>query len=212
MSDTQKQQPIFDDWGELPNWSEELDVWVFEDGWDFGGDWFGSGEEAAKDGQGGATQMAAALIIDPHGYYRTLRWAMLQGARPSAEPELNRLAALLFEQIRSVFAAEIEEVRTVGLYSYEMPMQGEGLRDADAQLWRNCTTDGSGTFHLFGIASEAIEQGSDYSVMVLLHELAHAIVHAAHDHDTTFHTVLDGLIDRFNRATGSHIANDYDGL
>lgn len=60
---------------------------------------------------------------------------------------------------------------------------------------------------VIGIAAEVLQGkwGQDYAVYVMLHEIAHMEYDG---HGPEFISHLDGLIARFNRATGRNIKND----
>lgn len=63
-----------------------------------------------------------------------------------------------------------------------------------------------------GISIQAMQQGDECAVMVLLHELTHILSSYPAEHGRTFHQTLDKLIARYNTATGAKIKNDYFGL
>ena len=59
-----------------------------------------------------------------------------------------------------------------------------------------------------GVSIQALQQGDEYAVMVLLHELTHILSSYPAEHGTEFHRTLDKLIARYNAATGAKIEND----
>lgn len=63
-----------------------------------------------------------------------------------------------------------------------------------------------------GVSVQAIQQGDAYATMIFLHELAHILRSYPVEHGREFHRTLDGLIARYNAATGAQIENDYFGL
>lgn len=72
-------------------------------------------------------------------------------------------------------------------------------------------TDGRRVSYI-GIAVQTLCYSRDYSIMVLLHELTHTLSGFPSEHGPEFHAYLDGLIARFNAATGASVKNDYYGL
>lgn len=158
------------------------------------------------------------LAFLPQLRERALRWIQSQGAVICYDPELREQAASYLWNIPQIFP-ELIEHRVVAIYIYDLCEQPTYLQDCSAVHWRDVVLDrkgilgalGIGTrLSIIGISTAALDAGQDYTVLVFLHELAHAI-HGG-GHDESFHNVLDGLIERYNAATGSRIINNYCGL
>ena len=63
-----------------------------------------------------------------------------------------------------------------------------------------------------GVSIQALRYDRTYSTMLPLHELTHTLSGFPSEHGPEFHAYLDGLIARFNAATGASVKNDYYGL
>lgn len=139
---------------------------------------------------------------------RVLRWVQSKGAVFCYdENEIQRLKEYLVD-IPAVFPELLQE-GLCAIYLYRQEVQPEGLDWQDAIAWIDVTRD-LGTISAIGISFAALTQGPAYTQLCWLHEYTH-VIHGG-EHDSTFHAALDGLIDRFNKWTGSHILNDYYGL
>lgn len=130
---------------------------------------------------------------------RMLRWIETQGVVPCYEPEaLDKLRRLL-RCVGPFFWLELEESRTVLLYTYHQDEQGtQGLREQDGVAWRNVTSD-LGNLHAIGISSAALSEGVEDAISIFIHELAHITAQADHD-DPLFATTLDELYGWYSEA------------
>ena len=143
---------------------------------------------------------------------RILRWVQRQGADLTADPADT---ARLRELVQGVFRAlpdllpELAGRGLVDVHVYERDRQTrEDLRASDGMAWVD-VTEHTGTLYAIGIASGVLDMDRDYQVLAFLHEAAHVL---QGEHSWGFHVLLDGLLQRYNDATGSQIVNDYDGL
>lgn len=141
-------------------------------------------------------------------------WLKTQGVVFCTDPVETVGAEEMFVSIARTFPAYIPEC-CQHFFCYKCSEQPEHLRDDDGIAWRYCTDDD--TIFAIGVSVEALEQGMSYATMVTLHELAHVLCDIAEiggndDHDERFHSILDGLIKRYNHRNGTTVENDYFGL
>ena len=144
---------------------------------------------------------------------RLRRWIESQGQIFSDDPAIAAAAEPVFCAIQKFFP-DFWECVTLP-FCYVVSEQPEDLR-ADGYCWVDVTSD-AGTLYGIGLSREATEQGFGYAALVVLHELCHALcdiaeIDGCNDHNQQFHSILDGLIRRFNTQTGLKIENDYCGL
>lgn len=158
------------------------------------------------------------LAFLPHLRERALRWIQSQGAVICYDPERRQQAASYLRDMPQIFP-ELIEHRVVAVYIFDRLEQPPHLQNCDAIHWLDVIIDRKGILNalkignrlnVIGISIEALGAGQDYSILAFLHELTHAI-HGG-EHDRAFHNILDGLLARYNAATGSKITNDYSGL
>ncbi len=57
------------------------------------------------------------------------------------------------------------------------------------------------------VKEDAVKQGREYCILVLWHELTHALIET--DSPMIFHALLDGLLSQYEARTGEHVQNDY---
>ena len=146
---------------------------------------------------------------------RLRRWLQNEGVVMCEDPEVLALARPVLMAIAETFPAYIPDC-VQDFYVYRCSEQPEGLQSMDGINWKNCTRD-VGNLYSIGLSVEALERGTTYATMICLHELCHALCDIAEiggndDHDQRFHSILDGLIARFNAETGMQVKNDYFGL
>lgn len=139
---------------------------------------------------------------------RVLRWIQSQGAVFCTDERERQRAKEVAAAVWSVFPEYLGCVSA--LYVYRMDQQQcEDLKQADGITWTDVTQD-IGTLYAIGLSVEALNVGTDYSVLVFLHELCHVLVDR--EHSLTFQIRLNELIRKFDQATGRKIENDYYGL
>lgn len=138
---------------------------------------------------------------------RVLRWVQSQGQEICHDTKENQQLSVLLDELRPIFP-EIEQVHA--WFTYRQANQPPPLSEHDGELWKDCTLD-VGTLYAIGISLEALDAGHDYGVLVILHELTHVLLDGG-EHDRHFHSVLNDLLDRYNRATGQSVKNDYFGF
>ena len=100
----------------------------------------------------------------------------------------------------------------VFFYVYDMERQPIGRREQDAEIWKDVTTDGNGTWYAIGISTQALNYGKEYTVLVFLHEITHLLTDCEEEHTEIFHAYLDKLLKNYNAANKTAIKNDYYGL
>lgn len=144
---------------------------------------------------------------------RLRRWIESMGMVVSDDPAIAAAAEPVFRAIQEVTPGFWECVTLAFCYiGAEQPEDLQG----DGYCWVDVTSD-AGKLYAVALSYEATEKGFEYAVMVALHELCHALCSIAgtceiYEHDQHFHSVLDGLIQRFNAKTGLQVKNDYYGL
>ncbi|MBR2491683.1 MAG: hypothetical protein IKB65_09450 [Ruminiclostridium sp.] len=157
-------------------------------------------------------QREITAYVVAHQRDHILRWIESQGADLTAAPaDTARLRELVQEVLQALpdLLPELAGRGLVDVHVYERDRQTrEDLRASDGMTWVDVTGH-TGTLYAIGIAADALGANRDYQVLVFLHEAAHVL---QGEHSWGFHVLLDGLIQRYNDATGSHIINDYDGL
>lgn len=144
---------------------------------------------------------------------RLRRWIESEGLILSDDPAIAAAAEPVFLAVKKIFPAFWECITLQ--FCYVVAEQPEDLQ-ADGYCSIDVTSD-AGTLYAVGLSHEATEQGFAYCVMVVLHELCHALcdiaeINGCNDHNQQFHSILDGLIQRFNTQTGLEVKNDYYGL
>lgn len=148
---------------------------------------------------------------------RILRWIKRQGIVMCCDSiERERAKEFLLPVFR-VLEDTIRAVPLCAVYLYRQSDQPLSLRTTYGTLkqtvdgieWVDVTPD-RGSLHAIGLSVEALDIGEKYFQMLFLHELAH--IFCGFEHSQEFHKSLDEFIDQFNRATGSDIVNDYQGL
>ena len=146
---------------------------------------------------------------------RLRRWIQNEGVVMCEDPEVLAMARPVFIAFTETFPAYIPDC-VQDFYVYRCSEQPEDLQSMDGINWKDCTRD-AGNLYSIGVSVEALEKGTAYAIMICLHELCHALCDIAEIggnafHDERFHAILDGLISRYNRQTGTAVENDYLGL
>ena len=96
------------------------------------------------------------------------------------------------------------ETRLVLVYVYRCQDQPEELQKYDGLTFAHKSgADDSAPEYSIGIADSAILRGRDYTLEVFLHEYSHCIRQYVGLHDAAFHLIHEGLVRRYNQATGS---------
>lgn len=144
---------------------------------------------------------------------RLRRWIESEGLVLSDDPAIAAAVEPVFLAVKKIFP-DFWECITLQ-FCYVVAEQPEDLQ-ADGYCSIDVTSD-AGALYGIGLSHEAAEQGFEYGVLVTLHELCHALcdiaeIDGCNDHNQQFHSILDGLIKRFNAKTGLKIENDYYGL
>ena len=124
--------------------------------------------------------------------------------------------AALREIFTSVFLCLHREIMERGrlalVYYYDMDTQPPEISKCDGYSSVSERQSDGQRVSSVGVSVQALRYGRDYGAMILLHELAHTLSGFPSEHGPEFHAYLDGLIGRYNRATGAFIVNDYQGL
>lgn len=146
---------------------------------------------------------------------RLRRWLQSEGVVLCEDPEALALARPVFLSVAETFPAYIPDC-VQDFYVYRCSEQPEDLQSMDGINWKDCTRD-AGNLYSIGLSVEALEKGTAYAIMICLHEMCHALCDIAEiggddDHDERFHSILDGLISRYNCQNGTAVENDYFGL
>lgn len=112
--------------------------------------------------------------------------------------------------LQDVFRILLEEISSTPLEALFLFDMKDQSRVCDG--WSNTTTTPEGEqFSAIGLSLQAIDRGADYLQFLFIHELTHLMLPAECNHGEDFHSLLDYLLDKFNRATGKHLVNDYMG-
>lgn len=146
---------------------------------------------------------------------RLRRWIQNEGAVICEDPEVLALARPVLIAIAETFPGYIPEC-VQDFYIYRRSEQPENLHTMDGISWKDCTKD-AGNLYAIGLSVEALEEGVEYSSLICLHEMCHVLcdiaeISGSNDHDERFHSILDGLIERFNTKIGLRVKNDYFGI
>lgn len=145
---------------------------------------------------------------------RVLHWIQETGIVVCWDPALRKTVAQYLLPIFQALRETIQPLSLVCIYLYRQADQppnmrtddGIFIRYVDGIQWVDVTPD-RGKLYAIGLSAEALDKGKDYVQFLFLHELAHIL--SGGKHSKEFHRCLDGLIERFNKYTGSHIVNDY---
>ena len=144
-----------------------------------------------------------------------------------ARRELRKKGVVISEDIneykrfrrlaRKVIPTVWPELRKNGelacLYLFSQSEQTGERESHDGYAFRSLDTITGRGICSVGLSIEALKAGEDYAALVLLHELAHVLFwEPGEGHGAEYHRTLDGMIDCYNRQTGSSIKNDYFGL
>lgn len=145
---------------------------------------------------------------------RVLRWIQGTGVVVCWDLALRKTVAQYLLPVFQTLRETIQPLSLVCIYLYQQADQPPNLRtdggalmkDVDGIQWVDVTPD-RGKLYAVGLSVEALDKGKDYVQFLFLHELTHIL--SGGEHSEEFHQCLDGLIERFNRHTGSRIVNDY---
>lgn len=121
-----------------------------------------------------------------------------------------------FGECAAVFPELFDQISVLYVYNQQAQID-EDLKNSDAIFWFYSAPDRVMLFAI-GISTAAAAQGEEYTLLCVIHELAHMKTllegkrEGKNGHSTAFHANLDDLISKFNAETGRNIMNDYDGL
>ena len=134
-----------------------------------------------------------------------------QGYKLCFDPGQYRIIEKALKDVFRILHEEIERTPLVLLFLYDMDEQPtKELRSCDGRS--NVTTTPEGKqYGAIGLSTQAIEEGTDYLQFLFIHELTHLMLPAECDHDEDYHSVLNYLLDKFNKASGKQLVNDYCG-
>ena len=136
-----------------------------------------------------------------------------QGVVLSDDPAALAALREIFTSVFLCFHREIMERGTLALvYTYDQDRQPPRIAGCDGYSSVSEKQRDGRRVSSVGVSVQALRYDRNYSVMLLLHELAHTLSVFPTEHGPEFHAYLDGLIARFNAATGAAIQNDYFGL
>lgn len=139
-----------------------------------------------------------------------LEYLKTQGVVFHSDKQILKLIQEYFAEVSAIFP-EISKNLSV-VFCYDQSEQNEkAMQNSDAIFWYH-TPCGEETIYAIGISVSAIAQGKEYTLLCILHEIAHMYDFRNGRHGIAFHSCLDNLIYRFNSATGKSIKNDYFGL
>lgn len=138
---------------------------------------------------------------------RILRWITSQGAVICTDLDKREEAKRYFMPIALLFPEYA--LRLSAIYVYKQSEQKGDLRNSDAINWKDVTKDGNGVLYAIGISIEALQKGAEYATLCLIHELCHI---EEQSHGTSFHRLLNSMIQRYNSVMGTNIVNDNNGL
>lgn len=130
-----------------------------------------------------------------------LRYVHEQGIKICTDESERERAMLFLLPIFQVFREEISTSSLSLIYLYRQSEQSEEFADFDGRCYVSADCDTSS----IGLSVELLHADNDYCVMVILHELAHLLRVG----DENFFRIMDELVQRYNSATKSMIANDY---
>ena len=140
-----------------------------------------------------------------------------QGFIPCNDPPVLAILKDTFALVKSIFPSEVARVHLVLLDVFiteEQPKQSPAFEcDGLSSFWR----DGkSGFYSAICISASTICTGTEYLIMVFLHELAHLLIERdlpstteKLPHDEVFECMLNELLNEFSRKTGMRLQNDY---
>jgi hypothetical protein len=127
------------------------------------------------------------------------------------DPEQYGKTEKALKDVFRILHEEIDSTPLELLFLYDMDEQpAEELRSCDGRS--NVTTTPEGEkYGAIGLSTQAIEAGTDYLQFLFIHELTHLMLPEECDHNEDYHSVLNYLLDKFNKATGKQLVNDYYG-
>lgn len=136
------------------------------------------------------------------------------------DPEERARAVELLGPVGELFRRDMLEARApvVLIYLYRQSEQNslefchDGICNIDGLATVRENERTGAAYSVIAVAVETLHcpNAEEYAPFVFLHELAHIVGPSTKGrHNMKFHTCLDSLIDRYNKATGSRIENDY---
>ena len=143
---------------------------------------------------------------------RALKFVQDQGIIICFDPAEREFAKRTFAPITNVFLPDLLCSALSLVYVYDMDKQPPAVKKCDGYSSVSERQSDGQRVASVGISLQALHAGEDYAVLVFLHELTHILSGFPSEHGTGFHAFLDRLIERYNRATGAAVQNDYFGL
>ena len=126
------------------------------------------------------------------------------GIKICDDPQERELAMCLFLPLLQIFGEEMSDLSLIYLYwQDEQPEELQGI-DGWCNTFIHPTTRRQ--ICAIGLSLDALHCSLDYAVMVAVHEMAH-LKYAGEDDN--FFPYMDQLLERYNRATGGNVKNDY---
>lgn len=112
-----------------------------------------------------------------------------------------------------VFSAELAERDLVGFFLWQGDQAAGMYAESDGMtIWQR--NDEGRTRYAVGLSDHALAYGLDYTMFVIIHELAH-VLHPAEEnngHTQRYHAALDAMLQHFADVTGIEVQNDYQDL
>lgn len=149
-----------------------------------------------------------------HDHELALKFVREQGIKICFDPAERELAKRTFTPITSIFWPDLlcSPLSMVYLYDMDdMDEQPPAIQKCDGYSSVSEQQSDGRRVASVGVSLQALRAGESYAVLVFLHELCH-VLYGVPPHGREFHQKLDLLIERYNRATGAAIVNDYFGL
>ena len=159
-------------------------------------------------------------MINPHwtdpallwrDHKRALELVREQGIRICLDPAERELAKRIFTPLSAVFWPDLLCSCLSLVYVYDQGAQSPAVKKCDGYSSVSERQNDGRRVASIGISLQALHAEEDYAVLIFLHELCH-VLYGVPPHGRRFHQKLDLLIERYNRATGAAVSNDYFGL
>lgn len=141
-----------------------------------------------------------------------MRFVLRQGIIPSHSAKDRETARYLLCSVFTVIRRELLSSTLSYVYTYDQDKQPGGIAQFDGYASVSERMPNGWHASAIGISCQALHAGKDHAAFIVLHEFAHICKAFPSEHGPLYHAYLDGLIRRYNQATGSTIVNDYQGL
>lgn len=110
-------------------------------------------------------------------------------------------------KVWAAFGERIARKNFTGLFLFDAGEQRGEWAACDGMAVRYSTTNGTLAYKI-GVSSQAVSNGEQELLQVLLHEVCHVLNWTAYGHEAEWHAAFGQMLAEFNHATGMTLEND----